>query len=30
MGKLTTHILDTTLGTPAQNVEDKLVQKRGP
>ena len=28
MGKLTTHILDTSLGAPAQNVEIKLYQKQ--
>ena len=27
MGKLTTHILDTSLGVPAQNVGIKLYQK---
>ena len=27
MGKLTTHILDTSMGTPAQGVEIKLYKK---
>ena len=28
MGKLTTHILDTSLGAPAQNVEINLYQRQ--
>ena len=28
MGKLTTHILDTSLGVPAQNVEINLYQRQ--
>ena len=29
MGKLTTHILDTTLGSPAQNVKINLYKREG-
>ena len=29
MGKLTTHILDTSMGTPAQGVEIKLYKRNG-